>query len=465
MNKFIYILIISTFVFTSCGSDFLDSKPTDNIITELAITNINEANYAINGVYNSLQYYGYYGAAAFYIGDVKGDDMQSYTSSSRTSNYCYLFDHKASGINAGATWSQPYFSIRLCYNIINAIESGAVKDGSDAEKKAIIGHAKALIALCHFDLTKLWGYPYGKDNGASLGVPIIDHVLLTDEHPNRSTVKECFDFIIKQLEEAIPMMSDKLHNGRMNSYGARALLSRVYLYANNYQKSYEVASGLIDQLESNGVYKLYTNENYMKSFGLDSKLGSEALVEIVNSTTDNQSWDCLAYLIHPYGYRENILTADFQALLESDPNDVRINMMRIESKYNNRPFLNKYPGPNETTASRDNNYTIIRLSEVYLIAAEAATHLGASEKTKGLYYLNSIVSRGNPSNIVDMANYDLDSFLPERRKELVGEGHRYFDLLRNGKKIIRKGGYHLSTAPEEIDWNYEKCVLYLRWTV
>ena len=58
-----------------------------------------------------------------------------------------------------------------------------------------------------------------------------------------------------------------------------------------------------------------------------------------------------------------------------------------------------------------------------------------------------------------MANYDLDRVLTERRKELVGEGHRYFDLLRNGKKIIRKGGYHLSTAPEEIDWNYEKCVL------
>ena len=143
MKKILYILTISSsLLFSSCGAGFLDSKPTDNIVTELAITNINEANYAINGVYNAFQSYGYYGAAAFYIGDVKGDDMQSYTSSSRTSNYCYLFDHKASGINAGATWSQPYFSIRLCYNIINAIESGAVKDGSDAEKTAIIVHAK-----------------------------------------------------------------------------------------------------------------------------------------------------------------------------------------------------------------------------------------------------------------------------------------------------------------------------------
>lgn len=41
-----------------------------------------------------------------------------------------------------------------------------------------------------------------------------------------------------------------------------------------------------------------------------------------------------------------------------------------------------------------------------------------------------------------------------------GEGHRYFDMLRNGKTIVRKGGKHLQNAPEEINWDYDKCCLF-----
>jgi len=46
--------------------------------------------------------------------------------------------------------------------------------------------------------------------------------------------------------------------------------------------------------------------------------------------------------------------------------------------------------------------------------------------------------------------------LEERSKELIGEGHRFFDMLRNGKTIVRKGGYHLPGIVEEIDWDYYK---------
>ena len=60
---------------------------------------------------------------------------------------------------------------------------------------------------------------------------------------------------------------------------------------------------------------------------------------------------------------------------------------------------------------------------------------------------------------VSAAEYTLDRVLEERSKELIGEGHRFFDMLRNGKTIVRKGGYHLPGIVEEIDWDYYKCVL------
>lgn len=80
-------------------------------------------------------------------------------------------------------------------------------------------------------------------------------------------------------------------------------------------------------------------------------------------------------------------------------------------------------------------------------------------RTYALAYLNDIVKRANPSAEVADADFTLDRVLLEREKELVGEGHRYFDMLRNGKTIVRKGGKHLQNAPQEINWDYDKCVL------
>ena len=53
----------------------------------------------------------------------------------------------------------------------------------------------------------------------------------------------------------------------------------------------------------------------------------------------------------------------------------------------------------------------------------------------------------------------MERVLEERRKELIGEGHRFFDLLRNGMKVIRTGNKHLENAIKEIDWNYERSIL------
>ena len=84
---------------------------------------------------------------------------------------------------------------------------------------------------------------------------------------------------------------------------------------------------------------------------------------------------------------------------------------------------------------------MIRLSEAYLNAAEAAAKLtaaGSDHNAEAVHYLGAIVSRANPAKSVDAAStVTVDQVLDERRKELVGEGHRMFDLLRNGKKVVR----------------------------
>lgn len=128
----------------------------------------------------------------------------------------------------------------------------------------------------------------------------------------------------------------------------------------------------------------------------------------------------------------------------ADLGDVRGQLLE-ENKYAGKTvwWLYKLRGTDLKTAPLECNNVVLRLSEVYLIAAEAGCKLGGDAAVQGLGYLNEIVKRGNPDNEVTMADYTLDRVLDERSKELVGEGHRFFDLLRNGKTIVRKGGYHL----------------------
>lgn len=95
-------------------------------------------------------------------------------------------------------------------------------------------------------------------------------------------------------------------------------------------------------------------------------------------------------------------------------------------------YLNKYqPQPGENIM--DANIPIVRLSETYLNAAEAAVKTEMQQSCK---YLKAIALRGNPDYTMP-AKVTLDDVLEERRKELIGEGHRMFDLLRNNLRVTR----------------------------
>ena len=455
MKKNIIILGLISLLAVSCGDDFLTTHPGDSVSTDLALSTEQDIDNAVNGLYDLMSSYGYYGGTMFFYGDMKGDDMQSSYNSGRTCNRCYLYDHRSTSLNAGYLWGRPFYIIRNAWNVINAIDDGKVQ-GSEQRLKELKGEAMTIMALCQFDLTRCFGYPYTKDKGAGWGAPIVDHAITLDENPPRSTVAKDYEFIINTLEEAIPLMSTSKNNSRMNAYAARALLSRIYLYHDDNEKAFQMASNLIEEVEGNGMYRLYTRDEYIPAWDLKNTFGTESLFEIANSTDDNGGRSSLAYLMHWNGYREIFATQKFVDELLSDPDDIRCLLLE-KNVYNKNDvwWLKKWPGTDATTPSFENNYVIFRLSEVYLNAAEAGVKIGGASAVKGLNYLNAIVQRANPVKEVTAAEYTLDRVLEERSKELIGEGHRFFDMLRNGKTIVRKG----PGIVEEIDWDYYKCVL------
>ena len=403
MKKNIIILGLISLLAVSCGDDFLTTHPGDSVSTDLALSTEQDIDNAVNGLYDLMSSYGYYGGTMFFYGDMKGDDMQSSYNSGRTCNRCYLYDHRSTSLNAGYLWGRPFYIIRNAWNVINAIDDGKVQ-GSEQRLKELKGEAMTIMALCQFDLTRCFGYPYTKDKGAGWGAPIVDHAITLDENPPRSTVAKDYEFIINTLEEAIPLMSTSKNNSRMNAYAARALLSRIYLYHDDNEKAFQMASNLIEEVEGNGMYRLYTRDEYIPAWDLKNTFGTESLFEIANSTDDNGGRSSLAYLMHWNGYREIFATQKFVDELLSDPDDIRCLLLE-KNVYNKNDvwWLKKWPGTDATTPSFENNYVIFRLSEVYLNAAEAGVKIGGASAVKGLNYLNAIVQRANPVKEVTAA--------------------------------------------------------------
>jgi hypothetical protein len=87
-----------------------------------------------------------------------------------------------------------------------------------------------------------------------------------------------------------------------------------------------------------------------------------------------------------------------------------------------------------------NDKKVIRMSEVYLIAAESAYRLG--EEGEALGYLNSLVQQRDPLLTYTVTGADLlTAIITERRKELAFEGDRFFDLNRLNMDILRTPEY------------------------
>ena len=467
MKKIASYIIIGSMAFSavSCSDGWLDVEPSTAVETDKSINELSDVDIMLNGIYNTMQNAYAYSGRLVYYGDACGDDMMAYSSTKRTGNY-YTFNF-TKDTAPSSFWSYPYEMISLCNIILSKIDDVETKE--EELRDYYKGQALALRAMFLFDLTKFYGYPYKKDNGASLGVPIVLSVLDKEAKPKRNTVAECYKQVIDDLKAAITAMDNdegkSFHKGHINLFAAQTLLSRVYLYHGDDSDALDMATQAIKGAEAEG-YKLWTNAEYATAWGNDASNGTkgEVLFEIVNTTDDSPGKESLGRLHSPSGYKDICLTSSFYALLNEDPDDVRLKLLEYSSK---RAFVKKYQ-PQDEEDIMDANIPLIRLSEAYLNAAEAAVKTG--DNPSAVKYLNAIVSRANPANSVEGSTVTLDRVMTERRKELVGEGHRFFDALRDGGSVDRhdvKGQSKISSTKHYItkaekmnfSWDYYKCVL------
>ncbi len=440
MKKFniLIIALLAIFAFSSC-EDFLDKQPTNSADSATSIKSLRDAQLFLNAINSKMLSGSYLGRDMHLYADAKGGDLTIFTAG-RGYDTFYAFDHSAQSGASSGFWTQGYNILLQINTLISNIETleaaGTQEDYSD-----IKGQAYTLRGMIYFDLVRLYGEPYNEDKSA-WGVPNVTTILSANAQELRATVEQNYTQIVSDLKAAEPLLSKSRKDGFVNYWANKALQARVYLYMENFADALTAAEDIID----NGPYSLYANNEWVDSW--KSKEGKESIYQLkVLATEFDLTTSSLGGVYsRAKHYKSSVLgyymvSEYFLNRLGEDPDDVRWGVMTHDESSTDRlgccyKFLGGVDMPGDGGGDPAAcNIKVIRLSEIYLIAAEAALRKSSPDKKAAADYLNEIRKRAPNLDPATEATVSLDMILDERSKELLGEGHRFFDLIRNNRTI------------------------------
>lgn len=425
--KIAKLAVLSPVAFLGFGCGDLVLEPQQSLSDDAYFASIGDFRAAIVGVYDQMQIADYYGRSLHLMSDIMGDDVKQNGSANRYQEFADFEGQQVSGHNyERELWAEGYEGINMVNQIINA--EFEPTPALQAEFDQIVGEAHALRALTYFDMVKMYGQHYTFTADASHpGVPIIlvsDVVLL----PSRNTVGEVYSQIISDLNTAMGLMTQTRSGPFMfTDDAARALLSRIYLYMEDFSNSIAMADAVI----SSGNYSLVTGSAYVTQFVTGGS--SEAILEVAYDSNDNNGSDCLGCMYTANGYGDYLPARDLLDLI--DPADIRWGMFKVDPLLTGiyaAHRVNKWPTPTQT-----DHIPVIRLSEVYLNRAEARARSGQDVAAQA--DLNMIRQRGlaTAPDVTLTGQALLDEILIERRIELGYEGHRIHDIMRHKQDVVR----------------------------
>jgi len=436
MNKNVIYLIIAL-ISISCGKKFLDREPSYFSNKTNAYGSIQAVRSALNGCYDGLQDYRYYGRNLFLLTEVYTDNAKLSSTNLNNFSSFYSYSVTSSSAELDGLWKLGYKIIARTNNVIDATLK--LTKVSYIEKRQILGEAYAIRALVYFDLVRLFAQPYtissGVDSangkGGHAGIPIITTPTSEDSliFPVRSAVNTVYNQILTDFYKADTMLVLKSSEPyTLCSYAVKSLLSRVYMTMGIYSE----VIGLSYNLIKSNQYSLLENEEYVSSWKL--AYTTESIFSISMTLNDNNGTNSIGYMLSKSGYGDIVSTNDLYNLFGE--NDARKTLYQKGKDI----FLTKYPG--RISMSGVDNIPIIRYTEIYLNYAEAAlrnTNFSLAAQNLARTLLDTLLKRSDNKAIpIQLQGNDLLNFiLEERRKEFAFEGQRYFDIKRLQSSINR----------------------------
>ena len=470
MKKIAIILsLISALTFVSCQG-FLDVAPSNQADSSTCITSEADAQVMLNGLMRKMTSSSYYGQNFLMVGDAKGGDFTIYTAG-YTGSTMYYYAHTQTSNNYSGLWSQMYNCLLQANNIILNIENMRNNGTNSSGLDDILGQAYTARALIHFDLVRLYGQPYNM-NKSALGVAVVTEPVDAGAQLQRNTVEEVYTQILADLNTAAPLLSKKKTLGYINYYANQAILGKVYMYMDNFSAAATAFNNVIDS----GVYKLYTPGEWVASWTKQN--GSESIFELgIFPSEGDLGGSAYGILFRRKNHGNSSAYGCFSASEYwhqiMGANDVRWGVMDYDHmhgeearsswpvccyKYSGNPQL---AGDGKSTSTAV-NIKVTRLSEVYLLAAEAQFHNG--NKAKAAELLNAIAKRNPDQPAWSASNVSLDAIFDEYRRELLGEGLLFFEEMRQNRTVYFEDdawGFGTSTTYRDthIDRTFFRAIL------
>ncbi|PQJ72581.1 RagB/SusD family nutrient uptake outer membrane protein [Polaribacter butkevichii] len=448
-----FIFMTSLFILSACSDDYLNNSKIYAEDSESFFNSETDYYNALVAAYDPLQ--------STFINVLMGEIASNNTlaggeSATDVPGYQQVDDMTHTPVNDQLQnlWSWMYGGVNRAAYILE------FQDKTDfTGKEVIIAEAHFLRAYYNFELVKWFGDIPIKPEGR--------FVLGDEKTIPRSPKADVYALIEADLEYAIANLSYTAPQvGRATKGAAQALLGKAYLY----QDKFLEASTVLENLIQNGPYML--ESDYNKIFEFDGENGSGSIFEVQYTDTQGAGFDCLQCSegnvavgfqgIRGYdgdlftsGFSFNVPTQEVVDEFEDGDNRKEVAILDIDAwsaatgaqfttGYEHTGFFNRKYLPRKRNAdaagdlniTNPNNYRAIRFADVLLMAAEAFNRRPSADDVKAKTYLNRVRERafGNTDHNITTTGTNLTAAIyHERRVELVGEGHQFFDLVRTGR--------------------------------
>lgn len=324
-----------------------------------------------------------------------------------TSNYDLQYNHP---------WNLLYANIFQYNAIINNID--AATNGTANQKNKIKAQALFGRAMSYWYLVNLFSKPYTVDGSATdLGVPLVTGNDINAAIPDRGTVQKTYEFILKDLEEALNNLpSSSVTKYRPTKAAGFALLARTYLHMRDYKKSMEAATSA---LAIQGTVLNYNDITSYNGSGTYTLTNTTAFEESMERHPEYIYSNLFSYV---FGMQGQYLSSSLIDLLPQS--DIRRMYFSEENdngivRYQQNFFY--YTNIGFTT------------TEMYLIQAEAKARLdnlvGALEDINKLRK-NRILTVDYTPLYSDNKHEVIQWILDEKRREFFFKGMRWFEMRR-----------------------------------
>lgn len=425
MKKYILIITISFFTFfTACDKENLELNPFDSVGADVALNTLGDFEAAVNGLYTmTLDYY----PNLMSFSDVISDNLIFNPTGRQTQKSTFDWQYSANDTR-GAHLADCYDVVQQANFILENIDK--LVDGAD--KDNIIAQAKAARALALFQANNVFGKipTQSADANGSLGMAVLTSSDIRQK-PARNTVAEVYASIIQDLEEAKTLISAGNDNGRFNVDAINGLLSRVYLYNGQYQEAVNAANAVTTPVSTfanfSGLWDDSSDEGVifeLKNF--DNNTNVSVGVQFSQTLTD--------------GIKSEYLV-EFGLFSLYQNTDIRKSAYIVTSPFAQEGLFNhvaKYLESSVNVGAGVVDVKVIRAAEVQLNKAEAlanipgqdAAALAALDLVRSQRYIGFTTGTETGQALKDAIQL-------ERRLELAFEGHRFFDLKRQGLAVSR----------------------------